>query len=129
MAELGAEAVEQNSVSTQETKRRGGKPSDLFCSSSANPAQLILRVTQTICVERQSDSVSKGIFGNLDCFFKEGNTYDTLEARCIKIPFSAFFRAGKGQAKVRRLSKSDYSRQCGLGAECCHLECYYTLYK
>lgn len=37
-AEQGAEATEQNSVSIQETKCRGGKPSDLFCLSSANLA-------------------------------------------------------------------------------------------
>ena len=101
MAEQGAEATEQKSVSTQETKRRGAKPSDLFCSSSANPALLILRVTRTICMERQTDTVSKGIFGNLDCFFKEGSTYGTLEPDHLQILFGAFFRAGEGQAEVR----------------------------
>lgn len=101
MAEQGAEATEQKSVSTQETKRRGGKPPDLFCSSSANPTLLILRGTRTICMERQTDTVSKGIFGNLDCFFKKGSTYDTLEADHLNIVFGAFFRAGEGQAEVR----------------------------
>lgn len=119
---------QSKTVSTQETKLRGGKPSDLLCSFSANSAQLTLRVTQTICMERQSDTVWKQVFGNLECFFKEGNTYDTLETRCLKILLSAFFGVGKKQTDVRWLSKSDFCRQCGLRTKCCHSEIT-TLYK
>lgn len=99
MAEQGAEATEQKSVSTQETKRRGGKPPDLFCLSSANPALLIRRGTWTICMERQTDTVSKGIFGNLDRFFKKGSTYDTLEADHLNILLGAFFQGRRGTGR------------------------------
>lgn len=65
VAEPDAEA--EAKLSQLRRQCRGGKPPDLLCLFSANAAQLILRATQTICVERQSDTVSKGIFGHLGC--------------------------------------------------------------
>lgn len=54
VAEPDAEA--EAKLSQLWRQHRGGKPPDLLCLFSANAAQLILRATQTICVDRVTQS-------------------------------------------------------------------------